>query len=182
MMKYFKSGLMVGLSIFIVSGIVLTPVSAGIGFLSMHTPEGAWHGAAIGAIIAVALGIAAGFVVGLGMHFMSSQVEKAFAPLRQEFKAQNRLVMDDSANHVNGNEIAGGWLFLLKDSLYFVAHNNNMNVHEVDIPLATIAGAEVVPFGSKSSALQVTRKDGSVEIYVINQPEDWVVAIAETKE
>ena len=130
-------------------------------------------------IAALLFGAACGLVYGLIMGAFMETKAKEFAPMRADYIEQRRLFFDGPANHMMGKEGVGGWMFLLNDTLYFKSHQQNVQVHELGIPLANICKVECTKRGIHNTGLDVTLMDGTVEKYVVNDREVWVQKINE---
>lgn len=146
-------------------------------------PDAILFGIIIGLILdviaAVLFGAACGLVYGLIMGSFMETKAKEFAPMRENYIAQRRLFFDGPANHMMGKEGVGGWMFLLNDTLYFKSHQQNVQVHELEIPLVNISKVECTKRGIHNTGLDVTLMDGTVEKYVVNDREVWVQKINE---
>ena len=146
-------------------------------------PDAILFGIIIGLILdvvaALFFGAACGLVYGLIMGSFMETKAKEFAPMRENYIAQRRLFFDGPANHMMGKEGVGGWMFLLNDTLYFKSHQQNVQVHELGIPLVNICKVECTKRGIHNTGLDITLMDGTVEKYVVNDREVWVQKINE---
>lgn len=130
-------------------------------------------------IAALFFGAACGLVYGLIMGSFMANKAKEFAPMREAYIAQQRLFYDGPTNHMMGKEGVGGWMFLLNDTLYFKSHQQNVQVHELQIPLVNIRRVECTKRGIYNTGLDVELLDGTVEKYVVNDREVWAQKINE---
>ena len=55
----------------------------------------------------------------------------------------------------------------------------NIQVHELNLPLAEIEKVEMARFKLIGQSIRVYRKNGTVEIYVVNEPKTWLSKINE---
>ena len=133
-------------------------------------------------IAAVLFGAACGWLYGLGMWSLLKKNAQEFAPMRESYIAQRCLFYDGPANHVMGKESVGGWMFILSDTLYFKSHQQNVQVHELAIPLVNIRKITCTKNGMRgifSSGLDIELADGRMEQYVVNDRKIWVAKIIE---
>ena len=131
---------------------------------------------------AVLFGVLAGLIYGLLMYAFMKKKAQEFVPMKESFIAQKRLFYDGAANHTMGKEAVGGWMFLLNDTLYFKSHQQNIQVHELEIPLANIRKISCTKGGMRglfASGLDIELMDGRVEKYVVNDRKIWTTKITE---
>ena len=145
-----------------------------------------WLGLILGLfldIVAAALfGSICGIIYGRIMESNMKKHALDFVPMRDSFYSQNRLLYDGPANHMMGKEGVGGWLFLLNDTLYFKSHQQNIQVHELQIPLSYISKLKLTKSGLRGifrTGLDVELMDGRVEKYVVNETKIWADSITE---
>ena len=84
--------------------------------------------------------------------------------------------------YMMGKEGVGGWMFLLHDTLYFKSHQQNIQVHELQIPLSYIRKLKCTKSGLRGifrTGLDVELMDGRVEKYVVNDTKIWADSITE---
>ncbi|MBQ7973316.1 MAG: hypothetical protein IJ291_07665 [Lachnospiraceae bacterium] len=169
-------GLMTGLF-----GLCLFPGFFGIIF-HKYLIWGILLGLLLDIIVAVMMGIACGLIYGVIMYNFMEKKAMEFKPVREAFYARGCLVFDDVANHMMGMEGVGGWMFVLNDSLYFKSHNNNIQVHELQIPLSNIRKISHTRSGMRgifSTGLDIELAGGKVEKFVVNNRKIWEVKIKE---
>lgn len=144
-----------------------------------------WMGSSFGIIIAIqqamgpgpiegwwvaVSGITGGVLFGLMMAaFMRSQ-EKRVVIIREEFAAEG-LVLDAAAN-IGGT---GGWLFLTKQRLVFVAHKYNFGKKRVELALPTIAALR----GNTGmvKGIEVGTTDTERHTFTLGDQSKWIEAI-----
>lgn len=120
------------------------------------------------------LGCLAGLLYAAGTSIFTNVISKKMVKIRRVLETQSTVIYDDGANHWVGKEAAGGWLFLLEDSLYFVSHKGNITVHECKIPYQEI---ESVGKGKKMRSICIERKNGKKEEFVVNGCKKWTKLI-----
>lgn len=138
-------------------------------------------GLVVDVILSIGFGVACGLLYGFLMYAFMKKKAAEFAPMRDAFIAQRRLFYDGAANHQMGKESVGGWMFLLNDTLYFKSHQQNMQVHEFEIPLANIKNVEGYKNFIYNTGLKVELLDGTVEKYIINNQKAWMQKIYECR-
>lgn len=173
-----RAGLLFGVYMGLFFGLLLVPCAGCFG-ARFESVVGIVIGLVIGVFLAVLAGGLSGLIYGLMMYSFMEKKAKEFAPLRESLIAQRRLYYDDGANHFVGAEGVGGWLFLLNDSLYFKSHQQNIQVHELQIPLVNIRKVESCKKLGMNTGLNVELVDGRVEKYTVNEPQVWAKKIYE---
>lgn len=134
--------------------------------IAMGIYNGMQHGATEG----VASGLATGALFGVIMAaFMRSQ-QKRVVILREEFAAEG-LVRDAAAN-IGGT---GGWLFLTKQRLVFVAHKYNFGKKRVELALPTIAALREKTGMVKG--IEVGTTDTERHTFTMGDTATWIEAI-----
>ncbi len=79
------------------------------------------------------------------------------------------------ANHFRNYEGRGGRLYLTNRSLVFQPHRFNVQNAGVVIPRSEIAGAaKSMTLGVIPNGLTVTRRDGTMERFVVSERDEWV--------
>lgn len=176
-----RAGVLFGVYTGLLVGVFLVPCAGCFGFRT-ESVLGIVVGLMVGVLLAVLLGGLGGLIYGLIMYSFMENKAKEFAPLRESLIAQKRLYYDDGANHFVGAEGVGGWLFLLNDSLYFKSHQQNIQVHELQIPLVSIRKVECCKKLGFNTGLNVELVDGKVEQYTVNDPQIWEKKIYEVRQ
>lgn len=176
-----RAGVLFGLYTGLILGLLLVPCAGCFG-ARIQSVLGIVVGLMVGLLLAVLFGGLSGLIYGLVMYSFMEKKAKEFAPLRESLIAQRRLYYDDGANHFVGAEGVGGWLFLLNDSLYFKSHQQNIQVHELQIPLVSIRKVECCKKLGMNTGLNVELVDGRVEKYTVNDPQVWEKKIYEGRQ
>jgi hypothetical protein len=128
-------------------------------------PPGPWWGPVSGAV--------GGALFGVTMAaFLRSQAKRATV-LREEFAAEG-LVLDAGAN-LGG---AGGWLFLTKQRLVFIAHKYNVGTKSkrVEIALPTIAALRELT--GLRRGVEVGTTNAERYTFVVEHREKWIEALS----
>lgn len=177
-------GVYFGLVMGLVAGLLGMCLFPGIGCLLFQDAIllGIIIGLVVDVILALGFGAVNGLVYGLIMYSFIEKKAKEFAPMRDIFIAQKRLLYDGAANHQMGKESVGGWMFLLNDTLYFKSHQQNVQVHEFGIPLVNIKSVEGYKNFIYNTGLKVELLDGTVEKYTINNQKMWIQKIYEGRD
>ena len=179
-----KLGLYFGVIMGLIAGLLgvcLFPVFGCVIFADNIIP-GLILGVILDIIAAVLFGILTGLIYGLMMYSFMKKKAQEFEPVRASFIAQKRLFYDGATNHMMGKEAVGGWMFLLNDTLYFTSHQQNIQVHELTIPLADIHKIACTKGGMRglfASGLDIELMDGRIEQYVVNDRKIWTAKITE---
>lgn len=179
-----KLGLFFGLLMGLFGGLLGLCLFPALGCLLLQDNMilGLILGILVDVIAAVGFGAACGLVYGLIMGVFIKKKEEEFVQIRDSFIAEKRLIYNGPANHRMGKEWVGGWLFLLNDTLYFKSHKQNIQVHELEIPLANIRKVECTKKLMNNNGLNVELLDGTVEQYVVNDQKIWAQKIYECRD
>lgn len=122
----------------------------------------------------VIFGVLGGIIFGLFISILIKKQIKNFEKIKDEISKENKIIFDGPANHFFGKEAVGGWLYLTDKLLIFISHNNNMQNHEMIIPIAIIKKVEkyltlgVVPNGLKIISIDEEDK------FVVNDRKKWI--------
>lgn len=176
-----KLGLFYGTAMGLVAGLLGLCLFPGLGCLvfNQNMILGLIIGVLLDIVAAVLFGVACGLLYGIIMGAFMKKKAQEFIPVREDFRAQGRLFYDGAANHMMGKEGVGGWMFILNDTLYFKSHQQNVQIHELQIPLGNIRKVACTRRGIFNTGLDVELMDGSVEKYVVNERKIWVDKITE---
>lgn len=121
----------------------------------------------------IACGISFGAVMTLFSVYNSNKTRKNRPPFVDE-----KIIKEDAANHFMGAESVGGWIYLTDKRLVFKSHSLNIQNHELSIPLSDIENAMKGRFlRIFSNRLQLKLKNGKVEKFVVNEPDDWIKSV-----
>lgn len=166
-----KSGLYFG----IVMGLFFA-LSSGLTLSMSHGINGFLFGITIGLVGGLIAGVLFGFCMRIFVNMQTKKIE----PLRRQIAEQHRIVFDGGANHFLNKEGVGGWLFLTPELLLFKSHNFNIQNHELSIPISIIKSA--IPckfFKFAKTGLKIEKTDGTLETFVVNNPNEWIARINE---
>jgi len=146
-----------------------------VNFFNKYILSGLLFGILFGLVTKSAIsGIIGGILFGLIISVFVKKQIKNFEKIKDEISKENTIIFDGAANHFMGKEAVGGWLYLTDKLLIFISHNNNIQNHEMIIPLAIIQKVEkyltlgVVPNGLK--IISVDEEDK----FVVNDRKKWI--------
>lgn len=158
-------GIIMGLFFALACGLILCTIQGINGFLL---------GVSIGLVGGIIAGVLFGFCISI---FTKVQMRK-FEPLRRQMAKQQRIVIEGGANHYLNKEGVGGWLFITPELLFFKSHNVNIQSHELSIPISIIKS--VIPcklLTFSKTGLRIEKTDGTLEMFVVNNPNEWASRI-----
>jgi hypothetical protein len=160
-----------------------------IRILKMILLSGISFGILMGTGFALFSGSRAGFYLGIGIGLLFGVMITAFAEWqRSQFKSafpgegNERLLKQGPANHFQGWEGVGGWLYLTDRRLLFRSHRFNARNHELSVPLDEIEDARtsltarLIPNGLLIKSLH------GEERFVVRGRLQWVTEIRRAKE
>jgi len=92
-----------------------------------------------------------------------------------DFDDMETILKEGPANHYKGIECVGGWLYLTDKRLIFVAHNLNVQVHELNIPLNDIGCVDTKRYlrWLDTGLLVETSQSQDEEEFVVYEPQCW---------
>lgn len=91
------------------------------------------------------------------------------------------IIAHGPANHFQGMEGRGGWLYLTTRGLTFRPHGQNLSKMILTIPLNEICDwSEHNHMGIIPNGIKVTKINGVNERYVVSRRNEWLDAIAKT--
>ena len=129
-------------------------------------------------IIAVGLisGIIAAILFGYGISKIAPKLANSISKLETE--ADEKLLLNSPANHYKKLEAVGGKLFLTNKRLVFKSHNSNIQNHEIHIALNDIVKIERFKnFKITNNGVSVLCRNGKIEKFVVEKPEEWIERI-----
>ena len=124
--------------------------------------------------LALAVGLAAGLLFGLAITaFITSPVVREST--RPTLQAAEHILYDEPANHFQGLEAVGGWLFLTNQRLIFKSHRLNIQNHEWSLSVGEIRQVQMArTLGIIPNGLRVQSRSGRSERFVIARPDEWI--------
>jgi hypothetical protein len=124
--------------------------------------------------LALVMGLAAGLLFGLAITaFIASPVVREST--RPTLQPAEHILYDGPANHFQGIEAVGGWLFLTNQRLIFKSHRLNIQNHEWSLPLGEIRQVQTArSLGIIPSGLRVQSRSGQSERFVIARSDEWI--------
>ena len=137
-------------------------------FLGLLPPQNA-TGLVYLAVLMLLSGAAFGLLMGLfaNSKMVASQTGMELAP-------GENIEYAGGANHFLNMEGRGGRLYLTNKRLIFKPHRFNVQGGGIELPRSDIAGAaKFLTLGFIPNGLVVTKKDGSVERFVVSGREEW---------
>lgn len=126
----------------------------------------------------ITMGIIAGILFGVlftvCMAIFSKHLEKKSEHLRAEISNVRKIICEGPANHKNGVNAIGGWLFLSEDAIEFYPHKMNIGGQNIPILIDDISNVE-----TKSNQLIVHTKTNGTFTFVVNKAKLWKQSITE---
>ncbi len=174
-----KAGIVFGLGMGFFCALLFIPLMTLVLMAEIKGISVLLIGPLVGIILSVILALFGGVLFGLLIWLFSKLQDGKVKELRAEVMAGTTVYYDDAANHLVGKEGVGGWLFLTEHSLYYKSFLTNIQVHELNLPFEEIEKVEAARFKVIGQSIRVCRKDGTVEIYVVNEPKTWESKINE---
>ena len=107
-----------------------------------------------------------------GLTGFSKHLEKKMEGKRQEIAAQRRIICEGPANHKDGSNSVGGWLFLTEFGLEFYPHNMNFSGRNLAIPVGDIVRIEI-----KGNKLVIYTRLNYTFTFVVNKADSWQQSI-----
>ncbi|ANE53547.1 hypothetical protein SY85_16480 [Flavisolibacter tropicus] len=90
------------------------------------------------------------------------------------------MLFETGANHFKGAEGVGGKLYLTNKRLVFKSHKYNIQNHELSMRLSDIDKADrYKTLGIVNNGLAVTTAGGTIEKFVVQQPDQWLSQLTE---
>ncbi len=117
------------------------------------------------------LGFSAGFLFAVAIELFSMIMSNRMKKLREELNKKTSVIYDGAANHWQGREAVGGWLFLLEKEIFFTSHKINFKVHECKLEYKEL---ENVQEGTKINSIYFKLKDGKIEEFIVNNRKEWI--------
>lgn len=122
----------------------------------------------------IVLGVAGGLFFAIGITLFTIVIgNKSEQALKDRF-GENNILYSDGANLMVGLEAVGGWLGLLRDSLYFFPHKFNIAKAECVIHLNEVTE---VGKGKRPRTIYIKKKTGETFLFVVNSPKEWIAQI-----
>lgn len=174
-----KSGILFGLGMGFFYALLFIPLMTLALMVEIKGIAVLLIGPVVGIILSVMLAILSGLLFGFLIWLFSKLQDGKVKELRADVMSGTTVYYDDAANHLVGKEGVSGWLFLTENSLYYKSFLMNIQVHELNLPLAEIEKVEMARFKLIGQSIRVYRKNGTVEIYVVNEPKTWLSKINE---
>ncbi len=108
---------------------------------------------------------------------VTARQQKKFM-LKIQVAGEENAMFCGGANHFKNGEGVGGKMVLFQDSLVFKSHKFNIQNHELHIPLSDIAAVSAYNvWGIVPTGLEVIKKAGGSEKFVVEKPGEWVEEI-----
>ncbi|MEM8529687.1 MAG: hypothetical protein AAGF95_02535 [Chloroflexota bacterium] len=126
------------------------------------------------------LGLISGVLFGLAMSIFVEVQHRRMASPNGVFNGEE-IFLQGPANHFMNGEGRGGWLTLTPTRLVFRGHGMNIQNNDVTIGLAEIESARpVTTLGIIPNGLEIVRKNGRHERFVVRGRRRWIAYITET--
>lgn len=117
-------------------------------------------------------GLVAGVLFGVlftaAMALFGRGQEKKANEMRWQISLNRRIICDGPANHKDGANAIGGWLFLTEFGLEFFPHKMNVGGQNLAIP-----AADILRVDTKRNQIIVYTRLGAVITFVVNQAPAW---------
>ena len=126
------------------------------------------------------LGMMCGLLFGLAMSIFVEVQRRRMASPNGIFNGEE-ILLQGPANHVMNGEARGGWLTLTPTQLAFRSHGINVQNDAVTIGLSEIESARpVTTLGIIPNGLEIVRKNGRHERFVVWGRRRWIAYITDT--
>jgi len=126
-------------------------------------------------------GLLAGVLFATIMRWFAAHLRKRFVTQRPDFGDES-ILYEGPANHFQGAEGVGGYLWLTTEQLCFRSHRFNIQNHECRIPLAGIAAVEATrTLGIIPNGLVVHTESGATERFVVHGNRSWTAEISNAR-
>ncbi|WP_082886519.1 hypothetical protein [Flavisolibacter tropicus] len=113
----------------------------------------------------------------MGLFVRSKHVTQA---TRIDTAVDETILFETGANHFKGAEGVGGKLYLTNKRLVFKSHKYNIQNHELSMRLSDIDKADrYKTLGIVNNGLAVTTAGGTIEKFVVQQPDQWLSQLTE---
>lgn len=134
---------------------------------------GVWSGLIRGLLS----GIAFGFVMSVVVSFLMKQTEKE----RPDFSGET-IIKQSPANRVIQGYATGGLIYLTEKQLHFQPHKSQWKAKIVSIPISDISNAKKISDPTVlAGKLEIEQTHGIADKFVIDDAEDWVSTINDTR-
>jgi hypothetical protein len=124
-------------------------------------------------------GIFAGLIFALIINYAANRLYKKIII---DINIDEALIKEGGANHFKGKEGVGGKLVLTDKRLIFKSHNLNIQNHQDNFDLAQINEVQATKtLNLFNNGLLLELVDMGKHKFVVDEPNDWVIAIRDQK-
>lgn len=129
----------------------------------------------------MSVGLFSGVIFATMMRWFAVRQVKRFSLDRPALDGET-VLFEGPANHFEGAESVGGYLWLTSEQLFFRSHQFNFQNHECKILLEEISSVECYKtLGMIPNGLSLHLVSGSHEKFVVHRNSMWVKAVRDAK-